>query len=120
MPESEKLPLEINIMYWFGIVLGAMYLIYAVVSIILSFMDRTYQDIGTNIVILIYGAPFLVASYGLKNGLKWGWFVFTVLMSIILILSLLGDMDFYGIIVSVLSVLALILAFLPKVRKQYF
>ena len=120
MPDSKKLPLEIKIMYWFGIVFGAMYLIYAVVSIILSFMDRTYQDLNSNLVILIYGAPFMVASYGLKHGLKWGWISFTALMGLVLILSILGKLDFYGILVSVLSVLALILAFLPKVRKQYF
>ena len=118
--ETESLPVEIKILYWFGIIFGAMFMLYGVVSIVLSFMDRTYQGIGGNFVILIYGAPFIIASIGLKNLQKWGWFFYTGLMVLVLILTLFGQVDLYGILIIILMVLALGGMMLPSVRKHYF
>ena len=71
--EAEKPPLQIRILAWFGIVLGSMYLIYSVVNIILSFLDRTQGDLAKNIVFLFYGLPIVAVSVAFLNRLKWGW-----------------------------------------------
>lgn len=118
--ESKNLPIEIRILYWFGIIFGAMFIFYGLVSIVLSFMDRTYQDIGGNFIILIYGLPFIVAGYGLKNLRKWGWVFYTALMALVLVMSFFSKMDLYGILIIILMGLALVGMMLPSVRKHYF
>ncbi len=118
--EAKKLPIEIKILYWFGLIFGAMFMLYGIVSIVLSFMDRTYQGIGGNFIIVVYGAPFIIASVGLKNLQKWGWIFYTALMALVLIMALFGQMDLYGILIIILMVLALAGMMLPAVRKHYF
>ena len=119
-PDSNPLPIEIKIFYWFGILFGGMFVIYALVSIVLSFMDRTYQDFGANFMILVYGLPFIIASMGLKNLQKWGWILYTALMAMVLLMAVFGQIDLYGVLIIILSILALGGMMLPSVRKHFF
>lgn len=120
MPDTKDLPREIKLLYYYGIVFGALYVIYAVVSIILSFMDRTYKDIQSNFLILIYGLPFIMASIGLKNMQRWGWIGYVLLMLLVVVLGLFRNIDTYTVLIMIFSVLALGGSMLPGVRKHYF
>lgn len=120
MEKPRPLPLELRIPYWFGLIFGGMYIVYALVSIILSFMDRTYKDLSGNFMILIYGIPFIAASIGLKNRQKWGWFTYAVLMVVVALMVFLGNTDPYNIIIAILALLALVAIMLPNVRKHFF
>ncbi len=117
---SEPVPLQIRIIGWFGIILGSMYLIYSIVNIILSFLDRTQGDFLNNFLILIYGIPIVAFSAGFLNRQKWGWIGFTLILAIIIVLSIIGNKDLYGIILGLLSATALVWILTPSIRKQYF
>ena len=119
MTQSSKIPWNIRILYWFGFALGATYLIYAVVSIILSFLDRTYGDIGGYALLLLYSLPFFIIATGFKNRRRWGWYGYELIMALIIIYCLIKP-DTYGIILAILSALALGTGMLPTVRERYF
>jgi hypothetical protein len=120
MEDSKSKDLELKILYWYGLIFGGMYILYAAVSIILSFLDRTYEDLGSNFVIFLYGVPFIIFSNGLRNRRRWGWIGYTALMALILVLSFLASLDVYRIAVLVLSAAAMVLLLLPSVRKHFF
>lgn len=120
------IPMQIRILSWFGIIFGSMYLLYSVVNIILSFLDRTQGDLGSNILFLIYGLPVVIFSTGFMNKQKWGWIGYTAILGVIVIyvllgaFSIVGTFDVYGIIIGILSLTALVWILKPSVRKLYF
>jgi len=118
--DSQDIPMQIKILSWFGIIFGSMYLLYSVVNIILSFLDRTQGDVGNNILILLYGLPVVIFSTGFMNKQKWGWIGYTAILGVIVILSAFGLKDVYGIILGLLSLAALVWILTPSVRKVYF
>ena len=113
-------PIQIKILAWFGIIFGSTFLLYSVVNIILSFLDRTQGDVGNNIFFLIYGLPIVIFSTGFMNKRKWGWIGYSAILVIIVILTALGNQDIYGIIIGVLSLIALVWILTPSLRKLYF
>jgi len=117
---SQDIPLQIRILAWFGIIFGSMYLLYSVVNIVLSFLDRTHGEFGNNILFLIYGLPVVIFSTGFMNKQKWGWIGYTAVLGIIVILTAFGIKDIYGIILGLLSMAALVWILTPSVRKLYF
>lgn len=120
MTQETQPPLQIKILSWFGMGFGIAYILYAVVSIVLSFLDRTYADIENNFVILLYGLPFIIFAGGLKKMQRWGWYGYAVLLGLVVILSMTGPLDVYGVIVGVIALAALVTAVLPPVRRYYF
>ena len=112
--------IHIKILGWYGIVFGCMYLLYAVVSIILSILDRTYADMESNFLIGFYGIPILVCSIGFKNYQRWGWIGYAAVLLIISIWSFIGLIDGYSIFVGIVTLAVLIQLFIPAVRKHYF
>lgn len=118
--KGRDIPMQIKILSWFGIIFGSMYLLYSVVNIILSFLDRTQGDLGANVLILIYGLPVVIFSTGFMNKQKWGWIGYTAILGIIVILTAFGKLDVYGIILGLLSLAAFVWILTPSVRKLYF
>ena len=118
--DSQYIPLQIKIPAWFGIIFGSTFLLFSIVNIILSFLDRTHGDIENNILFLIYGLPVVIFSTGFMNKQKWGWIGYTAILGIIVILSAFGAKDIYSIILGILSLAALIWILTPSVRKLYF
>ena len=118
--KGPDIPIQVKILSWFGIIFGSTFLLYSVVNIILSFLDRTQGELGTNILILLYGLPVIIFSTGFMNKQKWGWIGYTLVLIIIALLSAFGIKDVYGIIIGLMSVAALIWIMTPSVRKLYF
>jgi len=118
--KKERKPLQINIIAWFGIGLAVTYLLYGIISTILSILDRTYKDIDQNIVIIFYGLPVLILSIGFKNLQKWGWIGYLCVLLFVTIWSAFHLFDIYGIVLGILSLLALSGILMPSVRKHYF
>ncbi len=117
---KKDIPVQINIIGWFGIALSLTYIIWSVVSIILSILDRTYASFGENLIILIYGTPILILSSGFRNKQRWGWYGLAVVLGFVVIWSLFTFKDIYGLIWGILALGALIGIFLPSVREHYF
>ena len=118
--EKDQIPLHIKILGWYGIVFGLMYLVYSVVSVILAILDRSYADIGNNIVIGLYGIPIMVCSIGFKNIQRWGWIGYAVILLIVAAWSFISMVDAYSVTVGIISTVVLLQLFIPSVRKQYF
>ncbi len=118
--KKERRPLQINIIAWFGICLAATYLLYGIISTVLTILDRSYKDVDQNIIIIFYGLPIMILSIGFMNLQKWGWVGYLILLIFITVWSAFHLYDIYGIILGVLSLLALIGILLPSVRKHYF
>jgi hypothetical protein len=118
--EKVRRPLPINIIAWFGICLAATYLLYGIISTVLTILDRSYKDIDQNIIIIFYGLPIMVLSIGFKNLQKWGWVGYLCVLIFATVWSAFHLFDIYGIILGILSLAALIGILLPSVRKHYF
>jgi hypothetical protein len=116
-PSSETQ--KINCLSSPGIVIGFMYLLYSVISIILSFLDRTYSDIEINILFFILGLVFLTFSFAFRNRQKYGWFGYTILLLLVAVLSAL-NFDIYKIILGVFAIATFAFTISPSVRKLYF
>jgi len=118
--ETPEAPLPVKIIGWFGIILSITYLSYGIISIILSILDRTYQDVDKNIVIIIYGLAIVILSVAFKNLQKWGWIGLMVILAFFIIWAVAAGQDVYGYITGVLCLLALAGMLHPGVRKHYF
>ena len=121
-PEAsrKKAPLEVNILGWFGIILACTYLLWGIVSIVLSILDRTYKNIEQNIAILLYGLIIMTFSVAFRGELKWGWFGYFAVLLFMVVWSVFTYSDVYGIVWGVLSLVALVGILSPPVRKHYF
>ncbi len=102
-----------------GIILSLMYLIYSVIGIILSMLDRTYADIETNFVFLIIGIIFIVVSVAFKQQQKWGWFGYILLLTLVILQSF-RSMDLYMFVLAFGALITIIGATSSSVRKLYF
>ena len=72
MSDLKKVPpQETQAINWIaapGMIIGIMYLLYSIISIVLSFLDRTYADIGMNMLFsCMFGVGFVIVRYR-KNG----------------------------------------------------
>jgi hypothetical protein len=113
-------PLRIKVIAWFGIALALTYLIWGIVSIILSMLDRSYKDLGDNIVIILYGVPVMAASIGFKSGHKWGWMMLFIVLLLVIGWSVMTFRDPYGLVWGVLATAAAVWMLMPSIRNQYF
>jgi hypothetical protein len=102
-----------------GMIIGIMYLLYSVISIVLSFLDRTYADVGMNTLFMIIGIIFITFSTAFKNRQKWGWYGYTLLLLLVVILSI-PNIDIYKAILAIFALGTMVFTFLPSVRKLYF
>jgi O-antigen ligase len=118
--ESEKTPLAIRILAWYGIIFSVTYFLVSVVSVVLSILDRTYKDIDKNFLIGLYGIPILIISLGFKSGQKWGWFGYSIFLIIVIVWSVLKYQDIYGIIIGLLSLIVLAGILAKPVRQRFF
>jgi len=117
---KEQMPLIIKILGWYGIIFGCCYIIYGVISIVLGMLDRNYTTVGTDFVLIFYGVPLLIMALGFKNYQRWGWIGYTALLMLIVIYAFASHVDSNGIIIGVISLLALVGMMYPGVRKRYF
>jgi len=117
--EIEKSPIPVRIIGWFGIGFALTYLLWGSVHIILSILDRTYTDMGQNIIFILIGIPILLAAIAYKNMQRWGWFALTGIFLFSIIWLIFKYTDIYGIILIAAMVIAFIGSLLPSVRKHY-
>lgn len=118
--ESDKMPLGVKILGWYGIIFSLTFFLVSVVNIVLSILDRTYKDIDKNFIIGLYGIPILAFSLGFKNGQKWGWYGYSIILILMVVLSLPGYRDIYGILVGLFSLIVLAGIFMPSIRRHFF
>ena len=102
-----------------GTIIGVMYLLYSIISIVLSFLDRTYSNVEINFLFFIVGVIFMVFATAFRSRQKWGWFGYTALLILIGIFSVF-NIDTYKIILGILALGTLLFTVAPATRKLYF
>jgi len=118
--ETNKPSLLVTILGWYGVILSCTYLIWGIVSMVLSILDRTYKDFSQNIIIICYGLIILIFSLAFKGGQKWGWIGFFIVLLFAVVWSIFRYTDAYGIVWGVLSLVALVGVLLSPIRRQFF
>ncbi|MEW6050909.1 MAG: hypothetical protein AB1644_07600 [Candidatus Zixiibacteriota bacterium] len=119
-PETPSLPLTFNLTKWHGYGLAGIYLLYAGVKIILSFLDRTYADMGQSFLFLIVGIILISVVFAYRDLKAWGWYGLVVMNAVVILLSLFGLSHYEYIVMMVLSLASLALLFAAPTKRFVF
>ena len=119
MMETEKAPVPIRTIGWFGIILACTYLVFGIVNIVLSILDRSYANFGDNLVIIIYGIPILAASIAFKNGKRQGWYGLMIIFALFVIMAIAHLNNVYNIAIGIISAALLIAMLTPRIKGYY-
>lgn len=117
---KDRQPLVVKLLAYYGIIFGVMYILVAVVSIVLSILDRSYKDVDKNFLIGLYGIPAVVFGLGFKSLKRWAWFGYTFFLLLVVVLSLFNLRDSYRLAVGIISLVVLAALFLPAVKRHFF
>ena len=74
MTDKKNAPLTYNIAVWYGYILSIIFLIYGGVKLILSFLDRSYSEVGELIIFTIIGVVLIAIVLAFKELKSWGWY----------------------------------------------
>ncbi len=109
-------PLTFKLANWWGFIFAGMYLLYGVVKIILSFLDRNYDSMASPIGFAIIGAILMGLAYGFRESKKWGWFGLIGINGLVVILSIINVTRFEYAVLLVISAGALYALFAPQTK----
>lgn len=112
-------PLSFKIPMWYGFIFSGIFLLYGGVSIILSFLDRSYSSFGQLIAFTIIGLVLISFAFAFKELKKWGWFGLIGINGLIILMSLFGLKHYENIIILVASAVSLYFLF-TKTTKEIF
>lgn len=117
MPEdSKRNPLTFIVAKWYGYILSATFLLYGGVKIVLSFLDRTYADMGASFLFLIVGVVLISTSFAFRDCKAWGWYGLLALNGLVAVGSIFQLKYSESIVLLVLSVGAMALLFAPSTK----
>ena len=114
--KEDDRPLTFKLANWWGFIFAAIFLIYGVVKVILSVLDRNYDAMATPIVFALIGALLLTVAYGFRDLKKWGWFGLIGVNSLVVILAVLDFSHVENLILLVISAGALYTLFAPQTK----
>ncbi len=108
---------------WYAYVLSATFLLYGGVKIVLSFLDRTYADIGASFIFLVIGVVVVSVALAFRDLKSWGWYGLLVVNGLGLVGSLFhlrdaasNSWDAPSIILLLLSAAAILLLLAPGTK----
>ncbi len=85
--ENMKAPMTYNIAIWYGFILSIIFLIYGGVKLILSFLDRSYNDIGQLIIFTCIGIILISIAFAFKELKSWGWYGLLVVNGLVILFA---------------------------------
>ncbi len=118
--DAESLPLTYNLTKWHGYGLAGIYLLYAGVKIILSFLDRTYADMGQSFLFLVVGIVLISVAFAYRDLKVWGWYGLVAMNGVVILLSLFGLSHYEYIVMMLLSLASLALLFAAPTKRFVF
>jgi uncharacterized membrane protein (DUF2068 family) len=104
-----------------GVAALTIVLIFSGISLMMGFPAASYS---LSFVPVVLGIVMVAAAWGLARMEKWAWFVTlavlgTNLLLLFLILPLLGDQVWFGVLSVVACIGAVLYLLLPKIRLQF-
>ena len=114
--QKDVRPLTVRLTVWWGYIFAAMYLLYGGVKLVLSILDRQYQDMGSPVVYLVLGLLLIMLAMAYRDSKQWGWFGLIALNGAIVVLALLGLSHVENIVLLIVSLLALVGLLAPSTK----
>ena len=117
---SDDRPLTYKIAMWYGYVFSGVFLLYGGVKIILSILDRNYQDIFQPIFFVVMGVILISFVFAYRELKSWGWYGLLVINCLVVIGAIIGYDRYENIVLLILSVVALYALFAPATKSYLF
>jgi hypothetical protein len=109
-------PLTVRLTVWWGYIFAAMYLLYGGVKLVLSILDRQYQDMGSAVIFLVLGLLLIMLAMAYRDSKQWGWIGLIALNGAIVVLALLGLSHVENVVLLIVSLLALVGLLAPSTK----
>ncbi|MFQ5453619.1 MAG: hypothetical protein ACE5D6_05480, partial [Candidatus Zixiibacteriota bacterium] len=71
---EDNLPITFKIAKWHGFIFSLIFLVYGGVKLILSFLDRNYNELGEPIIFCIIGLILISFAFAYNELKSWGWY----------------------------------------------
>ena len=121
MPEKkDDCPLTYRIAAWYGFIISGIFLLYGGVKIVLSILDRNYDDLSQPILFLVLGMILISFAFAYNELKKWGWYGLIVINSLIIISAAVGYDRYENIILLIFSAAALYALFSSSTKEYLF
>ena len=114
---TDRPPLTFLLSKWYNFLFAAVFLIYGSVKIILSILDRNYDDITTSIFFLLLGVILISVWLGYREFKMWGWYGLLGVNGLVMLLALFNITQLGNIILLVLSGATIFLMMVPTTKS---
>ena len=105
---------------WHGYVIAGVFLVYGGIKIVLSFLDRTFADVGQSFVFLLVGVALVTVAMAYRDMKLWGWYGLVAINAAVILLSLFGLGHIESIVLLVVSLIALTALLSPSIKSCVF
>ena len=115
--KSGQPPLTYKLSKWYNFIFSAVFVIYGGVRIVLSVLDRNYEDMYTPIFFLLVGIVLVSICLAYSELKSWGWYGLLGVNALVVILSLFNVTQIGNIVLLVLSGATIYLMMLPATKS---
>ncbi len=117
---SANCPATFNIAKWYGYVFAGFYLVYGGVTLILDFMDHTYENVERSLIALLIGIIVLIIVYAYRDLKTWGWYGMLTVHGLVVVYMLFTISQLTSVILLTLSGATVVLLLLPSTKECVF
>ena len=118
--KKDDRPLTYKIAAWYGYIFSGIFLLYGGVKIILSILDRNYQEIMQPIMFVILGVILISFVFAYREMKTWGWYGLIIINGLVVIQAAIGYHHYENLVLLVLSAVALYALFAPETKAYLF
>ncbi|MFQ5498588.1 MAG: hypothetical protein ACE5FH_02850 [Candidatus Zixiibacteriota bacterium] len=116
---ASLIPFSFKLAKWYGYLFSAVFLLYGVVSIVLGFLDKSYDNLGTPIFFLVVGLILVGLAMAYRDLKRWGWYGQVVTHIVIMVFAAIGYGHFESIVLLVMSAIVLLALFSPNTKNCF-
>ena len=113
-------PITYKLAGWYAYGFSGVFLLYGGVKIILSILDRNYDDLPAPIIFLVVGMILFAFAKGYEQHKKWGWYGQVVINGLVVIGAAVTITNYLNIVLLVLSAAALYFLFADTTKEYLF
>ena len=118
--EIDDRPLIVKIPAWFGYIFSGIFMLYGGVKVILSIMDRAYDQISNPIIFLVLGLITLAPVIAYSEKKVWGYYGLIVVNGLIILGAAYGYAAYENIIILIIAGTAEAALLSPRTKKYLF
>jgi hypothetical protein len=114
--EQKQYPMSFKLSKWHGYGFAGTFLLFGGVKIILSFLDRTYADIGQSFLFLVVGVLLISVVFAYRDLKAWGWYGLVAINGLVVLGSLFGLTHYENVVLLLLSLASLTALFMAPTK----